>query len=152
MTQISYNRTPALSTWRADLAAGKHAERRIAAHFRRLGFAVEQSTGFAPGHDLTIIGTVEVKNDKLAPRTGNVAIETFCRGRPSGLSTTKSAWWAFVVGDVGYAIATATLRRLVAGLPLRPTSDGNLVNLLPMATLRQHARAIALSGLPEGDA
>ncbi|MGC8542095.1 MAG: hypothetical protein ACP5QA_15900 [Phycisphaerae bacterium] len=142
-----------VSTWRDDLADGKSAERRIAAFFQLLGYAVEQSAGYAPGHDLTITGKIEVKHDRAALRTGNVAIETSCRGRPSGLAATQSAWWIFVVGDTAYAITTATLRRLVAGLRGRWMGDGlaSYGHLLPLESLRRHARVIDLSGLPEGD-
>ena len=36
---------------------------------------------------------VEVKSEKLASRTGNIAIEYFCRGKPSGIATTQAHYY-----------------------------------------------------------
>jgi len=47
---------------------------------------------------------VEVKTDRLAHSTGNLAIEYKCRGKWSGISTTQADWWAFKIkrgGDDG---------------------------------------------------
>lgn len=38
---------------------------------------------------------VEVKTDRQWVDTGNVYVETSCKGYPSGLSTTRAEWWAF---------------------------------------------------------
>lgn len=43
--------------------------------------------------------TIEVKRDFVASRTGNVFVEFFCRGKPSGLATTQATHWAFVLDD-----------------------------------------------------
>lgn len=40
---------------------------------------------------------VEVKTDRLAHVTGNVAVEFRCNGRNSGISTTEADYWAFVL-------------------------------------------------------
>jgi hypothetical protein len=40
---------------------------------------------------------VEVKTDRLAHVTGNVAVEFRCNGRRSGISTTEADYWAFVL-------------------------------------------------------
>ena len=40
---------------------------------------------------------IECKRDYEAWHTGNVFVEFKCRDKPSGLSTTKAAWWAFAV-------------------------------------------------------
>ena len=42
---------------------------------------------------------VEVKTDRMAHRTGNIAVEFRCNGRPSGISTTEADYWAFVLRD-----------------------------------------------------
>jgi hypothetical protein len=42
---------------------------------------------------------VEVKTDRLAHVTGNVAVEFRCNGRRSGISTTEADYWAFVLLD-----------------------------------------------------
>lgn len=46
---------------------------------------------------------IEVKNDRVAPQTGNLYIEYECCGRdgtwrPSGIATTEAHYWAFTVG------------------------------------------------------
>jgi hypothetical protein len=41
----------------------------------------------------------EVKRDRKAHGTGNVSVEYECRGKKSGISTTKAEWWAFIVHE-----------------------------------------------------
>jgi len=41
---------------------------------------------------------LEVKKDDWAIRSGNIAIEFECRGKPSGIQTTESDFWCHVVG------------------------------------------------------
>ena len=40
---------------------------------------------------------VEVKRDKIAAATGNLAIEYESRGKPSGISTSQAEWWCFIL-------------------------------------------------------
>jgi hypothetical protein len=40
---------------------------------------------------------VEVKTDRMAHITGNVAIEFRCRGRLSGIATSEADYWALVL-------------------------------------------------------
>lgn len=54
---------------------------------------------------------VEVKTDRTAHKTGNVAIEYASRGLPSGISTTKADYWAFVIGD-NKTVVFITIERL----------------------------------------
>jgi hypothetical protein len=62
--------------------------------------------------------TVEVKTDRLAVKTGNLAVEFRYKGRPSGIQTTKSDEYFFVVveqdGSIRYRlnIPTAKLRAI----------------------------------------
>lgn len=44
-------------------------------------------------------GTLEVKTDRMAYRTGNLFVEFECRGKPSGIAVTKASWWAFNILD-----------------------------------------------------
>lgn len=53
---------------------------------------------------------VEVKTDRMAHRTGNIAVEYSSRGLPSGISTTKADCWAFVIGDNNTVIFITTER------------------------------------------
>jgi hypothetical protein len=57
---------------------------------------------------------VEVKTDTMAQRTGNIAVEFRCNGKPSGISTTEADYWAFVVlgGRVIYFIEVNRLKQL----------------------------------------
>ena len=49
--------------------------------------------------DILSGNTIEVKRDFRASQTGNVFVEFFCRGKPSGLATTQATHWAFVLDD-----------------------------------------------------
>jgi hypothetical protein len=40
---------------------------------------------------------VEVKTDRMAHKTGNVAIEFRCRGKLSGIATSEADYWALVL-------------------------------------------------------
>ena len=63
--------------------------------------------------------TVEVKRDLRWKDTGNLFIEMFCfytsqnAWGPSGLSVTKAAYWAFVLGSSTILVPTAVLRAAV---------------------------------------
>ena len=51
--------------------------------------------------------TIEVKRDFRASQTGNVFVEFFCRGKPSGIATSEADYWAFVIGT-GYVVILPT--------------------------------------------
>jgi len=53
---------------------------------------------------------VEVKTDRMAHSTGNLAVEYSSRGLPSGIATTKADYWAFVIGDNNTVIFIPTER------------------------------------------
>ena len=82
-----------------------------------------QSTGNFKEYDLKLIeedGTVtlvEVKCDRLAINTGNIAIEYMCNNKPSGISTTKSNYYVYyVIGlDIVYKIPTVELLNICIG-------------------------------------
>ena len=70
-------------------------------------------------------GTVEVKRDYGAFKTGNLYIETYQLNRagdgwnPSGLLTTKADWWAFCGPDLAgfLLVSTRVLKHLAADAP-----------------------------------
>lgn len=68
---------------------------------------------------------VEVKRDFKVSQTGNVAIEIECRGKPSGIATTQSDWYAIALdgaefeSEVVIFITTERLQRLVGAAPGR---------------------------------
>lgn len=42
-----------------------------------------------------LTGKLEVKTDFRAYKTGNLAIEIECHGKPSGIQTSEADWWLF---------------------------------------------------------
>lgn len=42
---------------------------------------------------------LEIKRDFKASQTGRVFVEFFCRGKPSGISTTEADFWCFVLDE-----------------------------------------------------
>lgn len=45
-----------------------------------------------------LMGTAEVKAERDHwQRTGNIAVEVYYKGRPSGVSSTKAKWWIHVL-------------------------------------------------------
>jgi len=61
-------------------------------HDLLVGQVAEQFLG-----DLLQNKKIEVKNDKIAHKSGRVFVEFECRGKPSGITTTQSDFWAFVL-------------------------------------------------------
>jgi hypothetical protein len=84
------------SDFRHDLEIGQLAEKALA--------------------DIIENKTVEVKNDLKAPITGNLFIEYYSRGKPSGISTTQADYWCFVVDDIYILIATDKLKEMLRPL------------------------------------
>jgi len=72
--------------FKVDLPDGEEAERTVA-------FLLHLEDG-----DL-----IEVKRDFEVTKTGNVAIEYECRGKKSGIATTKAAWWAIYLNGEYYS-------------------------------------------------
>jgi hypothetical protein len=63
--------------------------------------------------DLLESKTVEVKRDFRASQTGRVFVEFFCRGKPSGISTTEADFWCFILdGETAIMLPTSKLERL----------------------------------------
>jgi hypothetical protein len=88
------------------------------------GFSVKFRDGYCIEYDLECFDnkkrfTCEVKFDRMAQSTGNIAIEMHNtrHDKPSGLSATKADIWVIVVMDgnhkVAFAINTDRLRRFV---------------------------------------
>ena len=66
-----------------------------------------------------VIKTFEIKNDEMAHKTGNIVVEVESRGKPSGISTTKSDYWAFHFNDRFYIVKTSTLKERMLELAHR---------------------------------
>lgn len=67
---------------------------------------------------LNLLGTckIEVKNDFFIDKTGNIAVEYECWGKPSGISVTESDWYAIFLAntdsEVCVMIKTNALKEL----------------------------------------
>ena len=55
---------------------------------------------------------IEVKRDLKAKETGNIFIEYESRGKPSGLATTQSDFYCFVVEDLHIMLPTSQLKNI----------------------------------------
>lgn len=138
---------PDSQEWLAAKADGDRAEVAVATWFRGRGFEPYRTVGEV-AFDLLLQCRVEVKRDLLAPRTGNVAVETEYDGRPSGIMLTDATWWAVVVANDVHIVRTADLRQLVFA-PGRPTVPAGhehkaRVALVPLDEVRQHAKTVPL--------
>jgi hypothetical protein len=51
---------------------------------------------------------IEVKTDRIAHITGNVAVEYRYKGRPSGIATTEADYWSFLLYDMTTIIMVPT--------------------------------------------
>ena len=58
---------------------------------------------------------IEVKSDRMAHKTGNVFIEVYSRGVPSGISTTLADYWLYRIEklDTAVLVRTERLKKLV---------------------------------------
>jgi hypothetical protein len=133
--------------WRASKAIGDTAEILAAHFFRSIGLLVSREYGHA-GHDLTISGKIEVKNDRLAMNSGYIAVEIQYRGAPSGISTSEATGWAYLVGEELMLTTTAALRELVVSGRYRMVSAGEdaRVVLVPLADIRRISRSQFIRG------
>lgn len=75
------------------------------------------------GFDLTF----EVKADRLATKTGNMAIEIACSGKPSGLTASKADYWAYFIHGTRdwYMMDTEELRDMLKAKKYREVNGGD---------------------------
>lgn len=106
-------------TFESDKLIGEYWERQVIAKLQPDIY--EKEDGDFPYWDYTIvkdgqIQRIEVKSDRMARKTGNVAIEWSCSKRPSGIQKTKAKYWVYVVIDTEpefYKIPVAVLKDLI---------------------------------------
>ncbi len=134
--------------WTAAKAAGDAGEMLVAQMFTALGLDVIRHDERGCDRDLTVSGSVECKVDRLASSTGNLAVETEYRGRPSGISTSTSTSWAFITSNEVLIIRTAQLRRLIDedDFPTVMAGEGAVVQLVPVDEVRRVARCFKRRG------
>lgn len=81
---------------------------------------------------------VEVKRNRYATRTGNIAVELYCRGKPSGFLVSEAKYWYFHVDEVdsGLLISKEHLNDLMIKYRDRVTIGGDdnrsLMILIPI--------------------
>jgi hypothetical protein len=98
-----------------DLKDGLDAENEVK-ELLKVRFNVTDSdiqSSTSKGYDIKIISlglTFEVKNDLMAEKTGNIAVEYESRGKASGLSTTTANFWVYKFSGIYYILETARLR------------------------------------------
>jgi hypothetical protein len=80
-----------------DLKVAKHTENEMATFLKRRYKATILKQGNEDGRFDLLVRTsagidvaIEMKEDFLTQKTGNVAVEFECRGKPSGINTTQS--------------------------------------------------------------
>ena len=77
----------------------------------------------------TIEGKVECKTDRLCQKTGNVFIEIESRGKPSGIHTTKSKYYAICLwvekrkDQTWVLVPTKILKKLMKSYPVKAGGD-----------------------------
>jgi len=95
----------------------------------------EIKKGYFKQYDILLDNTtkVEVKAEKMAGITGNIAIEYSCSGRPSGILTTECDLWVhFIVYDAYadcYVIPINDLRNIVRNCRSVRGGDGMRANM-----------------------
>ena len=86
-----------------DLKFGNSYEIKALDYLKYDKYEIKQ--GYFKKYDLILddITKVEVKAEKLASITGNIAIEYSCSGRPSGILTTEADLWVHFIVYHAYA-------------------------------------------------
>jgi hypothetical protein len=105
-------------TFAADLKFGQGYEMNLLKFVDHDGYA--QAEGVFKKWDMKLFKgdactTYEVKADRMAVRTGNIALEYESSGKPSGIRATTADYWAiFTIRSVGdydcYIIPTSVLK------------------------------------------
>lgn len=112
------------------LLDGGHNARKNLVHSLRYDYDIEvdiplySSHGYAMKHDKF---TIEVKNDVMATKTGNVAIEYWNsrKNAPSGLTVTKANIWAHKIDGEVWICSVPSLKKFVeTNKPLRIIEGG----------------------------
>lgn len=142
-----------MSTFHSDLSFGQSYELKSLEYLKHDSYEIME--GYHKEYDLTITRngktrTIEVKADRLAAKTGNIALEYRCNCKPSGIKTTTADYWViFVVPPKGgmdgstercYKIPTKKLRELAKGGRKVKGGDRNAsrMRLVPLKSLDKY--------------
>jgi hypothetical protein len=86
-----------MSSFNKDLEFGQSYELKLLEHIKYKSY--EQAQGNFKDYDIKVFKkngqkfTYEIKADKLISVFGNICIEFNCRGKPSGIETSKANFW-----------------------------------------------------------
>lgn len=116
-----------------DKAYGEMAEHAVAEGLKVVGLAEVQ---FIKNNkcDLEYNIKFEVKRDGMAKKTGNVAVEFECNGKPSCLSVTEAQIWIYQIGEDFWWVPTDDLKAYLNDETIKHKivmgGDGNRSKLL----------------------
>jgi len=103
-------------SFKSDLAFGEEGELLVLKKLRYKYPKAYKVRGYCKEWDIFIpekdIG-VEVKSDRAAHKTGNVVIENKYGDRPSGIETTKAAWWVYITKCNLYWIKPEDIKKCI---------------------------------------
>lgn len=104
---------------RKDMAEGDVAEQKVIALFQKFGFKASKNNDVKTRKfwDIEIErgitkGKIEVKNDKYANRSGNIALEFYNpkSGKDSGIAVTQADLWIVMVDNELWMAGTISLK------------------------------------------
>ncbi|MCX2486592.1 hypothetical protein [Pedobacter sp. MR2016-24] len=149
-----------------DLKSGQSAENEVASILQQFGYNVTstQNQMLFEGYDLIVTTPksktkyIEVKEDRMADNTGNVAVEIGKKDydgqlQKSGLSATQSTHMVFkIVGkyDKFYSIKTEALKQLIRDrkadgllkIVMGGDNQNSKIALLPLIILKKNSKKI----------
>lgn len=141
--------------WLAAKTDGDAGEMRMGEHYAALGWEVTRTIGRA-AYDLLLLGRVEVKVDRIAVQSGQVAVEVSFHGQPSGILTTTAMLWTIVLEDEAIEVRVDVLRDAILRGRHREVSAGTSgaarVRLVPVDELRRLPGAHRIDLRPSGGA
>lgn len=104
------------NTFKEDLDKGIQVELLVLENIRKKYPCATKICGKFKGYDIwipEIHKSIEVKSDKKSKDTGNLVIEVFMFGEPSGLMHTTADIWVFYTGDEFIFVHTDKLKQMV---------------------------------------
>ena len=130
-----------MSNFQNDLQYGQKYEEKA---LKYLDYdTVEHMEGYFKEYDLIITKDevktkIEVKSDRRAQFTKNLAIEFECNGKPSGVSTSEADYWMYFIvyddrNDEVFKIPVSELKKLIKNCRTAWGGDGyrSRLKLLP---------------------
>lgn len=109
--------------FKKDLSIAKKTEAEVAGHLARIYTATIISFDDTNKYDFLLkkdgrLFKMEVKEDFMCQKTGNVGLEFGCRGKPSGIETSEADYYIYKVhtkdqGVVYVMHSTKTLKQMI---------------------------------------